>query len=85
MDAPVRSDWHCENGGSTLRFNYSIQRTQMTASLQYVNPPVDDVMATAVIAGVQQMITFAGADPSAPIGSGPAMHRLVSQAWRLGA
>jgi hypothetical protein len=78
VDAPMRNDWYCENGGSTLRFNYSIQRTQVTGSLQYVNPPVDDARAAAVIEGVQRMITFIGADSFARIGSAPALHRLVS-------
>lgn len=78
VDAPLQDDWYCENGGPTFNVNFSIQKGQVAGGLQYVNPPVDDATATAVIEGVQQMMRFVAADPTAPVSSGPAFLRLVS-------
>ncbi|HEX9338770.1 MAG TPA: condensation domain-containing protein [Pseudonocardiaceae bacterium] len=76
--APLQDDWYCENGGPTFSFNFSIQKGQVTGGLQYVNPPVDDATAIAVIAGVQEMMGFVRTDPTTSISSGPAFFRLVS-------
>jgi hypothetical protein len=78
LDAPLQDDWYCENGGPTFGFNFSIRNRQMTGGLQYVDPPVDEATAMAVIDGVQQMMRFVAANPAASISSGPGFLRLVS-------
>jgi len=78
VDAPLQDDWFCENGGPTFNFNFSLQKGQVTGGLQYVNPPVDEATALAVIAGVQELAGFVAANATTPIASSPAFLRLVS-------
>lgn len=78
VDAPLRVDWYCENGGPTFTFHFAIRNGRVAGALQYVNPPVNDATAMKVIAGVQKMLRFVSADPTAPTGSAPAFHRIVN-------
>ncbi|MGI8591308.1 MAG: hypothetical protein ACR2M5_10035 [Nakamurella sp.] len=50
---------------------------QVTGGLQYVNPPVDQATALAVIAGVRGLAGFVAANATTPIASSPAFLRLV--------
>jgi hypothetical protein len=73
VDAPMQDDWYCENGGPVFCVNFSIEKGRVTGGLQYVNPPVDEATAAAVIAGIRRMVAFVVASPAEPIGAAPGL------------
>ncbi|WP_069467566.1 condensation domain-containing protein [Actinacidiphila rubida] len=78
LDAPMRDDWFCENGGPVFSVNFTLGKGALTGGLQYVDPPVDPGTAAAVVAGIQQTVLRVAGDPAASVASAPAFLRLVS-------